>query len=140
MAFLTDVDYKTRIKDNILADIINNDTSIQAEAELTAQAEMESYLNMRFDVAAIFSQTDTARNHNLVMIMVDIVIYHIYSRIASNQIPEHRQNRYDDAKRWLEWVSQGKLSPDLPKVLDSEGQDTKTPITYGSEKKRNPYY
>lgn len=140
MAFLIDADYRTRIKDNVLADIINDDTSIRVNAELTAQAEMESYLNMRFDVAAIFSQTGTDRDHNIVMIMVDIVLYHIYSRLASVQVPENRMDRYNDAKRWLEWVSQGKLSPNLPKVLDGEGQDTKNTVIYGSEDKRNPYY
>lgn len=120
MGFITQDDYNALIKDAVLAQVMDNDRAVVNDAELFAQQELESYLNQRFDVASIFSQTGTARNSLLVMYMMDCVLYHIHARINPSRMPEIRVTRYEKAIKWLEMVASGKLTPNLPKILDPD--------------------
>lgn len=139
MAFLTDDDYKDQIKDSILATIIENTASIRTKAELKAREQMTSALAMRFDVANIFNQLGEARNHEVIMYMIDMVVYHIHSRISPGQIPTVRNDRYADAMKWLDKVAAGKLEPNLPKPA-ATGIESKLDVQYGGRAARNPYY
>jgi phage gp36-like protein len=56
------------------------------------------------------------RSQLILMYLVDIALYHLHSRIMLNNIPQLRIIRYEQAISWLEAVSKGKLSPDLPIV------------------------
>lgn len=139
MAFLTTTDYKDQIQDDILAQVIEEQNDYLAAAERKAQAEMTGYLNVRYEVAAIFAQSGEGRNAEIVMYMVDLVLYHLHSRISPGQVPELRRERYNEAKRWLEWVSQGKLEPMLPKPTGSDS-GAKEHVKYGSVNRRDPYF
>jgi phage gp36-like protein len=139
MAFLTDDDYKDQVKDNVLATIIENTSSLRTKAELKAQAQLTSALNMRYDVPAVFAAAGDARNAEVVMYMVDVVLYHLHSRLNPGQVPELRKERYQDALDWMKMVASGKLEPDLPKPSgDLEG--TKLDVQYGGRPPRQPYY
>jgi len=59
MAFLRRADYSKHIRSEILAVVVNDDDSIRQDAELAAQAEIESYLRHRYDVAKIFVDLPT---------------------------------------------------------------------------------
>jgi hypothetical protein len=54
------------------------------------------------------------RSQQMVMVVIDITLYHIHSRIAPRNIPELRMIRYESAKEWLNKCNLGELSPDLP--------------------------
>lgn len=54
------------------------------------------------------------RSQRLVMVMVDITLYHIHSRIAPRNIPELRINRYKAACNWLSDAAHGLITPNLP--------------------------
>lgn len=83
--------------------------------ELRAQAEMTSYLRAGgYDTAAIFSASGAARNDSLVMFLVDMVLYHIHSRIAPRNIPELREIRYTAAIDWLKALKNGDVDAGLP--------------------------
>lgn len=139
MAFLTDDDYKDQVKDSVLATIIENTSSLRTKAENKAQAQLTSALNVRYDVAAVFAAAGDARNSEVVMYMVDMVLYHLHSRINPGQVPELRKERYQDAMDWMKMVASGKLEPDLPKPSGSlEG--TKLDVQYGGRAPRQPYY
>lgn len=119
MAFLVKDDYKPYIRDQALNQVTSFDDGIIMEAELSAQAEMESYLAARYDVANIFNKTGAARNPLIITYMVDIVLYQLHSRIPGKLIPEIRADRYNAAIMWLDKVAEGKLNPDLPlKTVD----------------------
>ena len=139
MSFLVIGDYSSQVKGNVLDDIVNADLTVRQDAERKAQSEMEGYLAIRYDVPAIFSQSGTSRNQAIVMYMVDISLYHLHSRINPGQVPELRRERYNEAKRWLEWVSAGKLKPNLP-VTMRENEGTGNTISYGSQGKRTTRY
>lgn len=132
--FLSSTDYKKQIKDGILSQVIDSDSGILLSAEITAQEEITGYLKSQYNTVLIFSATGDSRNAYIVMIMVDIVLYHIHSRINPNQVPQIRIDRYYSALDWLKAVNAGKITPDLP-PLDTD--NTNTVIAYGSNEKRN---
>lgn len=123
MPFLNDNDYKTLIKDDILQSVHDNTPVLLSEVELMAQAEIESYLNQKFDVANIFNKTGADRNALIVMYMIDIVLYHVHARINPRMIPDIRKDRYDIAISWLDKVATGKLTPDLPVLIPEDGSN-----------------
>lgn len=59
MAFLRRADYSKQIRSEILSVVTSDDDTIRKDAELAAQAEIESYLRQRYDVAKIFRDLPT---------------------------------------------------------------------------------
>jgi phage gp36-like protein len=139
MPFINKSDYFKQIKEEVFDQIIEDSNQIRLDAELAGQSEMESYLRDRFDVAQIFNKTGAARHPLILLYLIDIVLYHIHSRINPINIPDIRQVRYDNAIEWLKKVSKGEISPDLPTKEDEEG-NTATLWKMGSNKKFNSEY
>jgi phage gp36-like protein len=133
MIWLTEYDLKKQIRQSVLSQVIEQDASLLHEAELATLAEIESYLRSRFDVQAIFATTGTDRNALLVMYAVDMLLYHLHSRINPNQIPDLRIERYNNAIEWLKAVAKGMLSPALPAI---ETNENSTKFMIGSQKRR----
>jgi phage gp36-like protein len=142
MPFLTADDYKSQIKDSILDTITEETALLRTNAELMAEAEMTGYLAVRYDATAIFAATGTSRNAQIIMFYVDIVLYHLHSRINQGQVPQLRMDRYDQAIKWLEMVAKGSLAPDLPEISDGndDGVSDGNVILSGSSTPRDPYY
>jgi len=126
MAFLTEDDYRVQITDWVKDLISHDDTAILELAEQSAQEEMETYLNNRFDTALIFDPDQENRSQLIVMYMVDIALYHLHSNVTPSDVPEIRQIRYDSAIRWLTKVNESKLTPNLPLIGASENEDGET--------------
>lgn len=93
-----------------------------------------------------FTQSDP-RNKQIVLVMVDVVLYNANAQIIPNNIPELRRIRYNSngtlrkgdgsAVGTLMAIQQGDIMIDLPIYADDqEGQI----ITYGSNLKRNSSY
>lgn len=69
------------------------------------------------------------RNSKLVDVTIDVLLYHIHSRISPRNIPDLRRLRYDGddpAQRggaigWLKSVQKGTITPNLP-VTDNSDQ------------------
>jgi phage gp36-like protein len=140
MAFLTDEDYNDQVQGTILQEIIQKDATLRTSMENKAQAQITSYLATRYDVPAVFSKSGSSRNMQVVMIMVDMVLYHLHSRISPGQVPQLRNDRYTDAIDWLKMVAAGQLEPDLPKPAGSNTAASKNQILYGSRKARDQYF
>lgn len=136
MAFLTDNDYKTLIKDVNLTQVTGGVAAVRTQSELAAQQEIESYLNQRYQVPQIFNKTGNSRNALIVMYMIDVALYHMHSRVTPRNIPQIRIDRYDSAIAWLKMVSKGAITPDLPRLTDEEGEG-KLRSRYGSNPKMN---
>lgn len=132
--FLTTDDYNPLIRDTTLAKVILNDETILDEAEEMAIEEMKSYLAARFDTDAIFSAAGDDRNKAILMRLIDITIYHLWSRTIATQISKIRVDRYERAIKWLEMCARGELTPDLPIKEDDEG-NPENRIRYGSNPK-----
>lgn len=81
----------------------------------------------------------TSRNPYLIMILVDIVLYHLHARISPNNIPKIRLDRYDEAMTWLKQVSKGEASLSECLIKDEEGEEVGN-ITWGSKSRNENCY
>ncbi len=135
--FLDITDYEEIIQPAILTQILQGNDSNRIKAELVAQSIMEDYLRAKYDVAIIFATTGSARHKTLVRYMMDIAIYELHARIQSNMVPQLRIDRYDEAMRWLKDVRDGKISPNLPRLLDENNAPKKTTFLTSASEKQN---
>ena len=76
------------------------------------------------------------RDVYLVMITIDITLYHIHARFSPRALTEIRVKRYEDALKWLDDVMLGHENPDLPLIEDSEA----LPLEYGFDKNTQDHY
>ncbi len=142
MAFLTNEDYSVLIRkeiQDVLAETeFNNvdEVSKLSKAEQMAISQVKNYLFGRYDTDKIFvdagADPDT-RNPHIIMTTIDCALYHLYTSIAPNLMPEHRETRYQDALNWLRDVAKGDINADLPRKLDEAGEE-KFDFRIGSER------
>lgn len=72
-------------------------------------------------IMTYFTKGDN-RNQQMLMYMVDIVLYHLYSRIAPKSIPDLRVDRYNAAIIWLQKVAKDDgVTADLTKIQPKAG-------------------
>lgn len=142
MAYLVSTDYDAQIKSEILQKVIDGNSTYLSDAEAKAISQAKSRLRVRYDVDTEFAKSGAERNPELVMSLVDMVVYHLHSRINPGQVPELRDKRYSDALNWLEKVAAGDWEPDLSKTgdTDEDGDDDNEVVQAGSLEPRDPYY
>lgn len=127
--FLKDEDY-FQIKGEILK-LLDGSTAELAgnykllKAENAAIKQIRNRLSNRFDCDLIFTpftdEPDT-RDAFIVMMAVDMTLYHLYSQTGNRDVPEHRKERYQDALDFLKDASLGEIPTDLPSILSDENQ------------------
>src|SRR5690554_2016930 len=132
MGFITIQDYKAVVEPKVLDVIHQTDTANLDRAEGYAIEEVSSYLRNRYNVDAAFALQGELRNKQLVMITVDVALYHLIAWLPLKAGFEIRDIRYKRAIVWLESVQKGQASPDLPLLTDEAGNDIGNPIKYGS--------
>ena len=131
--FITDQDYKVVIGDNALKVVSQNSEQNRANAEAQAQEEIASYLRPTYDTYAIFAAEGDSRNRLIVMYTCDIALYHMVSAMPQKLGSEIRKERYERAVKWLEGVQAGKIVPDLPAAVDTQGAPVSTGIILTSQ-------
>ena len=115
--FIEESDYEVQVRQEIMSILDPSAANSAIEmAERMAIDQIKSYLSGRYDVEAIFSATGEERNHLLLMIAIDIALYHLWSKRAPRKIPELRAQRYQDAIDWLKAVGEGTMTTDLPQL------------------------
>lgn len=135
--FITTEDYNASIHQEILDAVIRSDETIVEVVEDRAIAEMRGYMSRRYDCDKIFS-TEGEQRHQLVLMMaIDITIYHLFCIHNPRMMSEIRVERYERAIKWLEGVRDGNITVDgLPEVA-SEVKDYSSQFQIRSNKKRN---
>ena len=93
MAYVTTNDYTLLIQDVNLQQIISSNVAIREQAELMAVGEARSYLIQKYKFDEELSKTTTARDPQLLNYIIDMVIYHLHSRISPRNIPALAYNR-----------------------------------------------
>lgn len=76
------------------------------------------------------------RDQQMVTYVIDLVLYHVHSRIAPRNIPDLRVKRYDDARAWFKACAKGDVTPALPLLQPKQGMR----IRYGGAVKNNNTY
>jgi len=114
MKFITRTELLTYIDNELLSQLTNNDNDILDNISEFAISEICGYISGKYNVDEIFNKTGLNRNAYFVSITMDILLFHLYSRSSSNNIPDIRIQKYSKAIEYLESVGKGTITPDLP--------------------------
>ena len=134
--FINPEDYDASIHREILGSLTRDDESIVEICEDRAIAEMRGYLSARYDVDAIFSAEGDARNQLVLMMAIDIAVYHIFSIHNPQKMSQIRNDRYERAVEWLKQVAAFKITIDGAPKLPEEEQKQNSPWLMSSNPKR----
>jgi phage gp36-like protein len=139
--FITLEDYDASIHREILDALLRHDSDIEDSAiveicEDRAIEEMTGYMDKFYDCDAIFSATGSDRNQLVLMMALDITIYHIYCQHNPYKISQMRKDRYDRAVEWLKAVAAGKVTIANAPRLPEETQAENSPWQIASEELR----
>lgn len=114
MTFLTDADFELSIRADQLDKITKSNPALLSVAVNVALDEVSSYLAARYDLDATFTAVGDDRNIMLVTRLVDMALYHLYSRISPNNIPDLRRDRYLEATDLFKGAQKGNRFLSLP--------------------------
>ncbi|MCH3995023.1 MAG: DUF1320 domain-containing protein [Prevotella sp.] len=129
-------DYDASIHRDILDALVREDETLVEICEDRAIAEMRCYLSKRYDCDIIFSATGENRNQLVLMMLLDIAIYHIFSIHNPMKLSQLRKDRYDRAVEWMKAVSNEDISIDGAPILSNEELERKSQFQLKSNPKR----
>lgn len=126
MAFLNEQDYTVQVRTEI-SKIIDPtlDRAKLIAAEKMAIDQIKNHIAGRCDITKIFVDAPATgqpdeRDMYIVMLTIDIALYHLWCKEGGNNIPKTRELRYNDALKWLQDVQRGKPN-NLPQITNDEG-------------------
>jgi phage gp36-like protein len=132
--FIEKLDFDASVHAEILNALTREDNEVLALLVERAVAEMEGYLSARYDTAAIFTARGADRLQIVVMMCVDIAVYHAYCLANPIKLSAMRKERYERAVDWLKAVQKGTTSiAGAPVVPDRE---VLTGFYFSSNRKR----
>ena len=143
--FITLEDYDASIHREILDALLRHDSDIEDSAiieicEDRAIEEMTGYMDKFYDCEAIFNAIGADRNQLVLMMALDITIYHIYCQHNPYKISQMRKDRYDRAVEWLKAVAAGKITIANAPRLPEEEQKANSPWQIASEVLRPTHF
>lgn len=119
--FIQESDYEVQARGELLEILDKSeDRSAILKAERFSIAQIRKHLGGRYDCDTLFSATGDDRDDYIIMITIDLTIYHLWCKKAPKRIPEYRKIRYDDALAWLTSVGSGETPTDLPQLPTDE--------------------
>ena len=135
--FLEYADYRVVAGEAAFRAITQAQPEVVDQAELEAIEEISGYLRPKYDVEAVFGARGTERNARVVMVAVDVALYHMVASQPQRMGYEIRETRYQRSVDWLKDVAAGKVVPDLPLAEDgNEETNGGGELTWGSQWKR----
>lgn len=134
--FINPEDYDASIHQEILDALIRSDRQIVEICEDRAIAQMRGYLSARYDCDRVFAAEGDERSQLVLMMAIDIAIYHIFSIHNPRNMSQIRVDRYERAVEWLKDVRNGDISVDgLPEV-EEETKNASSQFQMRSNPKR----
>lgn len=143
--FISIDDYDASIHRDILDSITREDTAIVEICEDRAIQEMKSYVSDRYDVIALFPSapatgvTDT-RNSLVLMMAIDIAVYHLFCIHNPQKMSQIRKDRYDRAIEWLKQIMRGQINIEGATKISSDEMAAKSSFHIISNTKRTNHY
>ena len=134
--FINLSDYDASIHRDILTALTRDDETLVEICEDRAISEMRGYMSARYDVDALFSAEGTARNQLVLMMAIDIAVYHLFSIHNPQKISQIRKDRYERAVEWLKQIAAFKISVDGAPSLPEETVKNNSPMRMSSNPKR----
>lgn len=129
-------DYDASIHREILDALVRDDESLVEICEDRAIAEMRGYLAKRYDCNGIFSAKAENRNQLILMMAIDIAVYHIFCIHNPQKLSQVRKDRYERAVEWMKAVADEEISIDGAPLLPEEDRAKKATLMFKSNHKR----
>lgn len=129
-------DYDASVHREILDALVRDDETLVEICEDRAIAEMRGYLSKRYDCNAIFSATGDGRNQLILMMVIDIAVYHIFCIHNPQKLSQVRKDRYERAVEWMKAVAAEEVSIDGAPLLPEEDRAKKSALMFKSNHKR----
>ncbi len=129
-------DYDASIHRDILDALVREDEAVIEVCEDRAIAEMRSYLARRYDCDRIFSATRADRNQLVLMMVIDIAVYHIFCIHNPQKLSQIRKDRYERAVEWMKAVAAEEISIEGAPLLPQEQRAAYSSFHVKSNRKR----
>lgn len=113
-------DYDASIHREILDALTRDDDTVVEICEDRAIAEMRCYLSKRYDCDRIFSALGDDRNQLVLMMVIDIAVYHIFCIHNPQKLSQIRKDRYERAVEWMKAVAREDISIEGAPFLPEE--------------------
>jgi phage gp36-like protein len=137
--FISKQDYGASIHAEILDSVTRSDSAAIEVCEDRAIAEMKGYLSGRYDADKAFEARGKDRHELLLMMAIDVALYHIFCMHNPRNMSKIREERYKRAVEWLNGVQRGAISVNgLPPVAE-EVRDQSSDIVFTSNPKRHTH-
>lgn len=137
--FINKKDYGASIHGEILDAVTRADNSILEICEDRAIREMKGYMSARYNVGKAFSRRGRHRNELLLMMAIDIALYHICCVHNPRNVSQIRIDRYNRAVEWLKGVQNGDIVVDGLDPADEEVLEKNARHILQSNRKRTSY-
>lgn len=137
--FIKIEDYDASIHREILDALVREDNSVIEICEDRAIEEMRSYLSRRYDSDAVFSASGDKRNALVLMMAIDIAVYHIFCLANPLKLSQMRKDRYERAREWLKQVAAGEISVEIPRLPDDIQQKHSQFVLISNNKRQNRF-
>ncbi|MBR2097922.1 MAG: DUF1320 family protein [Bacteroidaceae bacterium] len=134
--FVNIEDYDASVHREILDALVRDDQSLVEICEDRAIAEMRCYLSKRYDCDAIFSASGEDRNQLILMMVIDIAVYHIFCIHNPQKLSQIRKDRYERAVEWMRAVADEEISIEGVPMLPEDERASKASLMFKSNRKR----
>ncbi len=134
--FVNIEDYDASVHREILDALVRDDQSLVEICEDRAIAEMRCYLSKRYDCDAIFSAAEEDRNQLILMMVIDIAVYHIFCIHNPQKLSQIRKDRYERAVEWMRAVADEEISIEGVPLLPEDERAAKASLMFKSNRKR----
>ncbi|EJX00163.1 protein containing DUF1320 [gut metagenome] len=134
--FINPEDYDASIHREILDALVRSDEAIVEICEDRAVSEMRGYLSARYDVDALFAAQGADRHPLVLMMAIDIAVYHLFCIHNPQKMSQIRVDRYDRAVEWLKQVSRRQVTIDGAPLLPDDTLKQQSPWLMRSNPKR----
>lgn len=134
--FVNIEDYDASVHREILDALVRDDQSLVEICEDRAIAEMRCYLSKRYDCDAIFSESGEDRNQLILMMVIDIAVYHIFCIHNPQKLSQIRKDRYERAVEWMRAVADEEISIEGVPMLPEDERASKASLMFKSNRKR----
>ena len=133
-------DYDASIHRDILDALVREDEPVIKICEDRAIAEMRCYLSKRYDCDRIFSATGEERNQLVLMMVIDIAVYHIFCIHNPQKLSPMRKDRYERAVEWMKAVAAEEISIEGAPLLPAEERAGNSDFRITSNRKRTNHW
>lgn len=105
--FINPTDYDATVHREIVDALTRGDDATLDICEERAISEMKSYLAGRYDIETLFDAREAERHPLVLMMCLDIAVYHIYTVGNPLKLSQMRKDRYDRAVEWMKAIKRG---------------------------------